>query len=48
MMLNSLARMTTEPVLITDTVAEITVAPARSFRQWAIDQAGEFQGRRAQ
>jgi uncharacterized protein YbjT (DUF2867 family) len=48
MMLTSWARMTTDPALITDTVAEITGAPARTFRQWAIDHAGEFGERRAQ
>jgi hypothetical protein len=40
--------MTTEPALITDTVVEITGAPARMFAQWAIDHAGEFGERRAQ
>jgi len=48
MMLDSWARMTTEPAMITDTVAEIAGAPARTFRQWAIDHAADFQEGRAQ
>jgi hypothetical protein len=36
------------PALITDTVAEITGEPARTFREWTIDHAGDFQERRAQ
>lgn len=48
MMLDSWARMTTESAMITDTVAEITGAPARTFRQWAIDHAADFQEGRAQ
>jgi hypothetical protein len=35
-------------VLVTDTVAEETGAPARTFRQWAIDHGGDFGERRAQ
>jgi uncharacterized protein YbjT (DUF2867 family) len=30
------------PALITDTVAEVTGAPARSFRNWVSDHASEF------
>jgi uncharacterized protein YbjT (DUF2867 family) len=48
MMLSAWARMTTEPALITDTVARITGAPVRTFRQWAIDHAADFQERRSQ
>jgi uncharacterized protein YbjT (DUF2867 family) len=48
MMLASWARMATEPVMITDTVRKITGAPARTFRQWAIDHAGDFQKESAQ
>jgi len=47
-MLDSWARMTTESAMITDTVAEITGAPARTFRQWAIEHAADFQEGRAQ
>jgi hypothetical protein len=36
------ARLTTEPALITSTVAEIAGAPARTFREWATDHAGDF------
>ncbi len=48
MMLDSWARMTTEPALITGTVAEITGEPARTFRRWATDHAGDFRERRLQ
>jgi uncharacterized protein YbjT (DUF2867 family) len=48
MMLDYWARMTTEPALITDTVVEITGAPAHTFCQWAIDHAGEFSKRSPQ
>ncbi|MBO0720470.1 MAG: NAD(P)H-binding protein [Blastocatellia bacterium] len=42
MMLDFWANMTKEPALITDTVAKITGRPAHTFRQWAIDHAGDF------
>jgi uncharacterized protein YbjT (DUF2867 family) len=32
-----------QPALVTSTVAEITGAPARTFRDWATDHAAEFQ-----
>lgn len=31
-----------QPALITSTVAEVTGAPARTFRQWATDHAADF------
>ncbi|ACZ83376.1 NAD(P)H-binding protein [Streptosporangium roseum] len=34
--------MVTEPERITSTVEEITGVPARTFRQWAADHAGDF------
>ena len=36
-----------EPELVTQTVEEITGAPARSFREWASDHAADFQGESA-
>ncbi|MEV4186580.1 NAD(P)H-binding protein [Streptosporangium canum] len=36
------AGMVTEPERITSTVEEITGVPARTFRQWAADHAGDF------
>jgi uncharacterized protein YbjT (DUF2867 family) len=48
MMLSAWARMANEPPLITDTVARVTGASARTFRQWAIDHAADFQERRSQ
>jgi uncharacterized protein YbjT (DUF2867 family) len=48
MMLATWARMTSEPALMTDTVMGITGAPPRTFRQWAIDHASDFQERRPQ
>jgi uncharacterized protein YbjT (DUF2867 family) len=47
MMLSAWARMTAEPALITDTVARITGAPPRTFRQWAIDHAADFQEKKS-
>jgi uncharacterized protein YbjT (DUF2867 family) len=31
-----------QPAFVTSTVAEITGAPARTFREWAVDHAAEF------
>jgi uncharacterized protein YbjT (DUF2867 family) len=36
------ARLVREPELVSPTVEEITGAPARSFREWVIDHAGDF------
>jgi uncharacterized protein YbjT (DUF2867 family) len=36
------AEMVTEPEPVTPTVEEITGAPARTFREWAIDHADAF------
>ncbi|MER5424436.1 NAD(P)H-binding protein [Streptosporangium roseum] len=36
------AGMVTEPERVTSTVEEITGVPARTFRQWAADHAGDF------
>ena len=41
-LLETWARMTTEPALLTRTVAEITGAPARTFREWALDHGADF------
>jgi uncharacterized protein YbjT (DUF2867 family) len=37
------AGMVTAPAPITTTVADVTGGPARTFREWAIDHAGDFQ-----
>jgi uncharacterized protein YbjT (DUF2867 family) len=42
--LNAHAEFVTKPELITPTVEEITGAPARTFREWAIDHAADFRG----
>jgi hypothetical protein len=34
--------MAAQPEPVTRTVQEITGAPARTFRQWARDHAGDF------
>ena len=36
------AKCVTEPELVTPKVEEVTGAPARTFREWAIDHAGDF------
>ena len=36
------ARLVTEPELVSPTVEEVTGAPARPFRDWVIDHAGDF------
>lgn len=42
MLLNAWAAALGQPALVTSAVAEITGRPARTFREWAIDHAGEF------
>ena len=42
MLLDAWAAAIGQPALVTSTVAEITGAPARTFRDWAIDRAAEF------
>jgi uncharacterized protein YbjT (DUF2867 family) len=36
------ARLVTEPEVVSPTVEEVTGAPARSFRDWVSDHAGDF------
>jgi uncharacterized protein YbjT (DUF2867 family) len=36
------ATLVTEPELVTRTVQEVTGSPARTFREWATDHAGDF------
>ena len=43
MLLDAWAAAIGQPALVTPTVAEITGAPARTFRDWATDHAAEFQ-----
>jgi uncharacterized protein YbjT (DUF2867 family) len=42
MLLDAWAAAIGQPAHVTSTVAEITGVPARTFREWASDQAGEF------
>jgi uncharacterized protein YbjT (DUF2867 family) len=42
MLLDAWAAAIGQPALMTSTVAEITGAPARTFRDWATDHAAEF------
>jgi uncharacterized protein YbjT (DUF2867 family) len=42
MLLDAWAAAIGQPALVTSTVAEITGAPARAFRDWATDHAAEF------
>lgn len=42
MLLNAWAAAIGQPALVTSTVAEITGAPARTFREWAADHAADF------
>jgi len=42
MLLDAYAAAVGQPALVTSTVPEVTGAPARSFRDWAIDHAGDF------
>jgi uncharacterized protein YbjT (DUF2867 family) len=44
MLLDAWAAGIGQPALVTSTVAEITGAPARTFRDWATDHAAEFVG----
>ena len=43
MLLDAWAAAIGQPALVTSTVAEITGAPARTFRDWATDHAEAFQ-----
>jgi uncharacterized protein YbjT (DUF2867 family) len=45
MLLDSWAEAIGQPALVTSTVAEITGTPARTFRDWAAENAAEFQSR---
>lgn len=40
--LNAHAEFVTEPEPVTSTVEEVTGAPGRTFREWAMDHAGNF------
>ncbi|HKW97397.1 MAG TPA: NAD(P)H-binding protein [Bryobacteraceae bacterium] len=42
MLLEAFAAATASPAPVTSTVAQVTGAPAHSFRQWALDHAPEF------
>ena len=42
MLLNSWAAAMGQPAFVTDTVAEVTGNPARTFRDWVTDHAAEF------
>jgi uncharacterized protein YbjT (DUF2867 family) len=42
MLLSAWAAALGQPALVTDTVAQITGAPARTLRDWAVDHAAEF------
>jgi uncharacterized protein YbjT (DUF2867 family) len=42
MLLTAYAAAVGLPALVTSTVAEVTGAPARSFRDWAVEHAAEF------
>jgi uncharacterized protein YbjT (DUF2867 family) len=42
MLLDAWAAAIGQPAFVTSTVAEITRAPARTFRDWATDHAAEF------
>ena len=42
MLLDAWAAAIGQPAFVTSTVAEITGAPARTFRNWATDHAAEF------
>ena len=45
MLLNAWAAAVGQPALVTSAVTDITGNPARSFRDWAIDNADEFRNR---
>ena len=42
MLLSAYGAAVGRPVLVTQTIEEVTGAPARTFRQWAIDHAADF------
>jgi uncharacterized protein YbjT (DUF2867 family) len=42
MLLDAYAAAVGRPALVTATVLDVTGAPARSFRDWALDHAGDF------
>jgi uncharacterized protein YbjT (DUF2867 family) len=42
MLLSAYAAAVGQPALVTSTVFKVTGAPARSFRDWAMDHAGDF------
>ena len=42
MLLDAWAAAVGQPALVTSLVNEITGAPARTFREWAADNAAEF------
>jgi uncharacterized protein YbjT (DUF2867 family) len=42
MLLGAWAGAIGQPALVTSTVAEVTGAPARTFREWAVDHAAQF------
>jgi uncharacterized protein YbjT (DUF2867 family) len=42
MLLDAWAAAIGQPAFVTSTVAEVTGAPARPFRDWAADHAAEF------
>jgi uncharacterized protein YbjT (DUF2867 family) len=46
MLLDSWAQLLANPAPITATVADVTGAPARPFRAWVVDHAGEFRSDR--
>lgn len=47
-LLNAYAAMVTSPAPVTTTVEEITGAPARTFREWAVDHADDFRPQHGQ
>jgi hypothetical protein len=42
MPLDAYAAAVGQPALVTSSVLEVTRRPARSFREWATDHAGDF------
>ena len=42
MLLDAYQAAVGQPALVTSTVLEVTGAPARSFRDWAMDHARDF------
>jgi hypothetical protein len=42
MLLDAYAAAVGLPALVTSTVFDVTGAPARSFRDWALDHAADF------